>query len=405
MNEQDFDPQSVPICPPPPTDDPVPAPQFATLCAHFAEDRLAQRGAAAVPLYQTSTFVYPDAAAWERREAADTPHFEYTRVGNPTNAVLEAKLARLEGGTWAYCLASGMGAITAALNACLHTGAHVVATGGVYWPTQRYLRHYLPRFGVATTFVDSCEPADYLAALRPETKVLYLESPTSGYFELPDVVPLFAAARERGIATIFDNSWATPYFQRPLEVGCDLVVHSATKYISGHSDVVAGIVVGGDETLKRRVFREMELLGAVADPFAAWLLLRGLRTLAVRMEQHQRSGLAVARYLEAHPAVRRVHHPGLESHPQHATARRQLAGYAGLFSFEPAEQTQAAVHRFMNRTRLFQIGVSWGGYESLVVGGTLYAKSPAQPVWLIRLSVGLEGTDDLLADVRQALEE
>ena len=404
MNEQEFDPDSVPVCPPPPRDEPVPDAGFETLCAHFAEERSAHHGAAALPIYQSSTFVFPDSQAWERREQPDSPYFEYTRVGNPTTAVLEAKLARLEGGEWAYCTASGMGAISAAINACVYSGAHIVSTAGVYWPTQRYLRHYLPRFGVQTTFVDSCAPADYLAAIRPETKLVYLESPTSGYFEVPEIAPITTAARERGIVTLFDNSWATPYFQQPLGLGCDLVVHSATKYIGGHSDVVAGVVVGRDNDLRRRVFRELELLGAVPDPFASWLLLRGLRTLAVRMEQHQRSALALASFLEQHPLVRRVHHPGLESHPQHETAKRQLRGYASLFSFELEDQSRQATNRFMDHSKLFSIGVSWGGYESLVVGGTLYAKSPDDPTWLIRLHVGLESTDDLIADLRQALE-
>lgn len=404
MNEQGFDPHSRPVRPAVPAADPAPDAGFETLCAHFAEQRGAHHGAAAVPIYQSSTFVFPDSQAWEQRYNPDSPYFEYTRSGNPSTSILEAKLARLEGGTWAYAMASGMGAVSAAINACVQAGVHVVAVAGVYLPTQRYLRYYLPRFGVETTFVDSCDPADFLAAMRPETKLICLESPTSGYFEMPDVAPIAAAARERGITSVFDNSWATPYFQRPLELGCDLVVHSATKFIGGHSDVVGGVVVGRDEALRKRVFREVELLGAVADPFAAWLLLRGLRTLKVRMEQHQRSGLAVARFLEEHPAVRRVHHPGLESHPQHTVARRQLHGYSSLFSFELKDQSREATNRVMDRTRLFSIGVSWGGYESLVLGGTLYAKVADDPVWLIRLHVGLEATEDLIADLRQALE-
>ena len=405
MNQGDFDPDSVPVSPAPPTEEPVPNAGLETLCAHYAEDPSAHHGAAAVPIYQASTFLFPDTQAWERRKEPDSPYFEYTRVGNPTTAILEAKLARLERGTWAFVTASGMGAISAAVNACIHKGAHIVAAGGIYWPTQRYFRHYLPRFGVSTMFVDSCDPADFIAALRPETKLVYLESPTSGYFAVPEIAPIAAAARERGIPTIFDNSWATPVFQNPLEFGCDLVVHSATKFIGGHSDVVAGVVAGRDETLKRRVFREVELLGAVADPFAAWLLLRGLRTLRLRMEQHQRSGLAVARFLEQHPRVRRVLHPGLESHPQRETARRQLRGYSGLFSFELKEQSREATNAFLDRTKLFGIGVSWGGFESLALGGTFFAKPSEQPTWLIRLHVGLESTDDLVADVRQALEE
>jgi len=404
MTQPEFDPYSSQVCPSPPLEDPVAQPGFETLCAHFGEDRVAQRGAAAVPIYQASTFIYPDAESWERRHDPGTLYFEYTRVGNPTTAVLEAKLARLEGGTWALATASGMGAITAALNACLHAGAHVVAPVGIYHPTQRYLRYYLPRFGVDTTFVDSCDPADFVAAIRPNTRVIYLESPTSGLFAVPEIPPITAAAAQRSIITIFDNSWATPYFQNPLKIGCDLVVHSATKYIGGHSDVVGGVVIGRDEQLRRRVFREVELLGAVLDPFAAFLLIRGLRTLALRMEHHQAAGLAVARFLEQHPAVRCVHHPGLPSHPQHQIARRQLRGFSGLFSFELKNQSREATHQFMNRTKLFKIGVSWGGYESLVIGGTLFSKDPAQPTWVIRLHVGLEAVEDLVADVRRALE-
>lgn len=404
MKPQDTEPLKDPNAPLPPRAEPIENAGIETLCAHFADDRDSHRGAATVPIYQASTFVFPDAQTFDRRNQPGNPYFEYTRVGNPTAAVLNAKLARLERGEWAFVTASGMGAITAAINACIHTGAHIVAAAGIYWPSQRYLRHYLPRFGVQTTFVDSCNPADYIAALRPETTLMYLESPTSGYFEVAEIPPITAAAKARGVTVLFDNSWATPCFQQPLTMGCDLVVHSATKYIGGHSDVVAGVVAGQGADLKRRVFREVELLGATADPFAAWLLLRGLRTLKLRMEQHQRSGLALARFLEQHPRVRRVIHPGLESHPQHATAARQLSGYSSLFSFELKEQTREAAYRFLDRTKLFSIGVSWGGYESLALAGTFFAKPSAPPTWLIRLHVGLETTEDLLADVQQALE-
>jgi cystathionine beta-lyase len=402
MPDAEFDPYTYPVEPAPPQDEPVPDPDFETLCAHLGERRSDHFHAAAVPIYQTSTFVYPDADAWEKRHLAE--QFEYTRVGNPTNAVLNAKLARLERGSWCFCTASGMGAISSAVNACVHSGAHIVSAAGVYWPTQRYFRFYLPRFGVQTTFVDSCDPADYIAAIRDETKLIYLESPTSAYMQMPEIPPIVAAARERGIPTIFDNSWASPYFQNPLDFGIDIVVHSATKYIGGHTDVVAGVIAGRDERLKKRVFREIELLGPTLDPFGGWLLIRGLRTLKLRMEQHQRSGLEAAKFLEAHPAVRRVWHPGLERHPQYGIGRQQLRGYSGLFSFELADQSQEATHRFMNRSRLFSIGVSWGGYESLVVGGTLFSKDPDNPTWLIRLSVGLESTENLIADLEQALE-
>jgi cystathionine beta-lyase len=394
--------------PHPSVPDPLANGAFNTLCAHYGEHRLAHGGGAAPPVYQSSTFVYPDAEAFAGRDQPNTPYFVYTRRSNPTTAILEAKLARLEHGNWARCFASGMGAITAALNMCLATDAHAVVVSDCYQPTRRYLTEYLNRFHVQTTFVRGTRPDDFIAALRDETRLMYLESPTTGRFDVIELAPLVAAARARGIVTLFDNSWATPYFQQPLELGIDLVLHSATKYIGGHSDTLGGVVVGRDEGLRKRLCTEAELLGASIDPLAAWLLIRGLRTLGLRMEQHQRSGLALARFLAAHPAVLRVYYPGLETYPQHTLARRQMRGFAGLLSFALRMQTQAAVQRFMDRLRVFSIGCSWGGFESLVVGGRsaeLFADNPDEPEWIIRLHAGLEATEDLVADVRAALEE
>lgn len=381
---------------------------FETICAHYAERRAAQRGAAAPALYQTSTFVYPDAESFETRNTPAARYYDYTRQSNPTTTMLQDKLARLEGGTWARCFSSGMGAITAAIGVALQQGAHVVAVADCYLPTRRFLSEYLSRFGVEVTYIAATDPQAFIAALRDNTRLIYLESPTSGVYDLIDLAPLTAAARERGIVTIHDNSWASPYFQQPLDLGCDMVVHSATKFIGGHSDTVGGVVVGRDDRLRERVAYEGEILGASIDPFAAWLLLRGLRTLAVRMAQHQRSGLAVAHMLRASPKVERVCHPGLESAANYAVGRRQLKGYAGVFSFMLHDQTRAATYRFMNRLRLFKIGCSWGGYESLVVGGqaaVLFNEQAGRPGWLIRLHCGLETTEDLVADVRQALED
>jgi cystathionine beta-lyase/cystathionine gamma-synthase len=296
-----------------------------------------------------------------------------------------------------------MGAISSCINACIHHGAHVVCVGHVYGPTRTYLSH-LKRFGVETTFVHGVNTADFIAALRPDTRLLYLESPTSGYFDCPEIAPLTAAARQRNIRTIFDNSWATPYFMNPLDLGIDLVVHTASKHLGGHSDVVAGVAVGRDPQLQPLVLKEAELGGATLDPFAAWLILRGLRTLALRMQQHHASGLAVAAALVEHPRVARVIHPGHPSHPNYAVARRQLRGCSGLFSIVLREQSREATFRFLNRLRLFGQGVSWGGHESLAIGGTFFSDDPSKPEWLIRLYIGLESTPDLIADVRQALD-
>lgn len=380
---------------------PLPDAEFETICSQYGDDYAARAGAAAPAIHQTSTFVYPSAEAFETRRSADVPYYDYTRGGNPTATLLEAKLARLERGAWCESFASGMGAISAAINLTLHTGAHVVCAAHAYAPARWYLQH-MQRFGVETTFVRSTETEDFAAAMRPNTRLLYIESPTSGWFEVLNIAALAALARERGVLSICDNSWASPYFQNPLELGVDLVVHSATKFIGGHSDVVAGVLIGRDESLHQRLFREVELCGATLDPFAAWLLLRGLRTLPVRMRQHRDSALEIAQWLVDHPAVARVHHPGLPSHPQHALALRQMHGTGSLFSFEPRAQTREATYRILNSLKLFPIGVSWGGYESLALGGSFFS-DPDDPRWLIRLHVGLESPKDLIADLEQAL--
>ena len=376
---------------------------FETLCEHYAEDRLAHGGGAVPPIYQNSTFVYPSAEAFERRKDPDSPYVEYTRASNPTTNILQAKIAKLERGQWARAFGSGMGAVSSAINACIKTGNHVVCVSRVYYPTRQYLKH-IERFGVSTTYVKGVDPVDFAAAMRPETSVLYLESPTSGFGDCPPIAALTELAHERGVRVIFDNSLgATPYFLRPLDLGCDLVVHSATKFFGGHSDVVAGVVIGCDAELETALQTELELSGAVCDPFAAWLLIRGLRTLPVRMDRHQASALRVAEFLAGHDRVKRVYHPGLPEHPHHDVAKAQLRGYSSLFGFTPVEQSREACNRIINRLRLFSIGVSWGGHESLVLGGDFFS-DPARPEWFIRLHVGLETVDDLIADLRQALE-
>lgn len=382
--------------------DPLAEPGFETIATHYAENYATREGAAAPPIYQTSTFIYPDSEAFANRRTASSPHHDYTRVSNPTTEILEAKLARLEHGSWCQVFGSGMGAISSAINACVEQGSHVVCVGHAYGPTRSYL-HHMKRFGIETSWVNGVEYDRFVAALRPTTRLLYLESPTSGYFDCPEIEPLARISRERGIRTIFDNSWATPYFMTPLDLGIDMVVHSATKYLNGHSDVVAGAVMGRDDGLRDAVLKEAELGGAATDPFAAWLMIRGLRTLAVRMEYHQKIGMAAAEMLEAHPKVARVIHPGLASHPQHAIAKKQLRGYSSLFSIALKEQTREATHGFLDRLKLFGMGVSWGGHESLAIGGTFFGSDPAKPEWLIRLHIGLESVDDILRDLHQAL--
>lgn len=380
-------------------------PGFETLCAHHGEDTARQLGAAAPPIYQCSTFISPDVEAFVTRHARHPDAYDYTRVANPTTDILEAKLAALEQTDSARAFGSGMAAISAAVLNCVRAGDHVVAVRTIYGPTRALLSSYLDRFGVSVTYVRGTDPGEFDAASTPATRLYYLESPSTFVFHLQDIAAIARIARERGITTIVDNSWATPYWQNPIALGADLVVHSATKYLGGHSDIVAGVVMGGAERVAAVSSQEGSLLGGILDPFASWLMLRGLRTLALRMERHQESALRVAQYLSEHPRVAHVYYPGLSTHPQHALALRQMRGFSGLLSFALKDGGQAAAAAFCNALRYFGIAVSWGGFESLCVPAQFPAEETqvCRPLWGARLSIGLETVDDLLEDLDQAL--
>jgi cystathionine beta-lyase/cystathionine gamma-synthase len=370
-------------------------------------------GAVIPPLYQNSTFAFE---SWDALDAAfddrrGTP--VYSRQLNPTVAAAEAQLAALAEAEAARLFPSGMSAISAAILHCVGAGDHVVTIRNVYGPTANLLGSYLPeKTGLETTFVGGDDLAELEAALRPRTKLVYLETPSSAKFGLQDVAAVAELVRPRGIRVIVDNSWATPLFQKPLALGADLEVHSVSKYLGGHSDLVAGVVIGRAADVDAIAVREAELLGGKMSPFEAWLLLRSLRTLPARMRAHEANGLAVARFLETHPAVAAVHHPGLDSHPQRELARRQLTGYSALFSFTLATRELAAIRRFFDGLELFGRGVSWGGHESLVYAPAIsYLKEQPPERFAamgiapgdIRLSVGLEHPDDLIDDLTQAL--
>lgn len=378
-------------------------PGFETLCAHAGDDPGRFLGAPVPPIYQNSLFTAPDAESFFTRGELRPEWYDYTRCANPTTDVLEAKLAALERTEAARCFGSGMAAVTAALLHGVRSGDHVVAVDTVYGPTRQLLTDYLPRFGVQVTYVPGDDPEQFAAATRPDTRVYYLESPSSLVFRMQDLAAVAALAREREILTVIDNSWASPYFQNPAELGIDLVLHSATKYLGGHSDIVAGVVMGRREHLEALRTWEGQLLGGILDPFAAWLMLRGLRTLPVRMDRHQQSGLAVARMLEAHPAVSCVHYPGLPSHPQYALGQRQLRGCSGLLSLELVDGTREKACRILDRLRYFGIGVSWGGFESLAIPLAFPDAAGGEPRWGMRIHVGLETVEDLLEDLSEAL--
>ncbi len=379
---------------------------------HLGETREDYFGAVAPPLLQSSIFTFPNVAAMRAAAAQEMDAPFYTRGNNPTVRILRQKLAALEGAEECLVFASGAGAIAAAVIACVGAGDHVVCVQKPYSWTRALLADLLARYGVRHDFVDAREPAQVAAALRPQTRLIVLESPNSLTFELQDLGAIAQLARARGIVTLCDNSYATPLGQSPLALGVDLVAHSASKYIGGHSDVVAGVLCGSRALLERVFAGPFMTLGAVLSPHDAWLLLRGLRTLKLRMQRVAATAPRVAAFLAAHPRVARVWYPHLPDHPQHALALRQMHQPSGLLSFALRAADGAAIERFCDALARFLLAVSWGGYESLLcpmaaflpAGAPLGSEPGRAPAELIRLSIGLEDAEVLIADLAQALE-
>ena len=357
------------------------------------------------PIFQTSNFCFKDFDELQAALAAEEKHTIYSRGNNPTVNLVEQKIAALEGAERAKLLSSGVSAISAAIMAFVSSGDHVICVEDCYGWTRNLLVTYLKRFGVEHTFVEGTRTEEIEAAIRPTTRLVYLESPTSLTFKLQDVRAVAAVARAHGIRTAIDNTWSTPIFMNPIELGIDLVVHSVSKYMGGHSDVVAGVVAGSAGDIDRIFKTEFLQLGTVPDPVMAWLVLRGLRTLGVRMPVHFASALHVARHLEGHPAVETVLYPFLPSHPQYSLATRQMRGGGGLFSFRLKTRELGKVKVFVNSLKMFKRAVSWGGYESLIFPSAAHfsADPPADAVSLIRLHIGLEDKETLVADLDQAL--
>lgn len=364
----------------------------------------------AAPIYQTATFRGDSAQDFANR-ASHPRHPEfYTRYGNPTLSQVESVLASLEGAEAALVTASGMGAVSATVLAIVSQGNHVVAQQNHYGGTLNLIKSFLPRFGVEVTQVDQRDSTAFEKAIRPNTKLMLVETPSNPLMTLTDLRAVAAIAKPRGITTLIDNTFATPINQRPLDLGIDLSFHSATKYFGGHSDLIAGAVIGSNEWITK-VWNTHVLLGAALGPFDAWLMLRGLRTLALRIRQHNENAMALAEFLENHAAVKVVHYPGLKSHPQHELARRQMCGFGGMLSFELKGGYEAA-DRFLSRSQLASRAASLGGVESLAVhpaSNFLHYMTLEQAAkigiapGLLRISVGLEGKDDLIADFEQAL--
>jgi len=363
-------------------------------------------GAVSPPIYQTSIFSFKSFADFREALNDEVRSSIYTRGNNPTVMLAEQKLAALEGAERAKLLSSGSSAISHAIMAFVKSGDHVVCVRDCYTWAGILLESYLPRFGVSHTFVDGSAPSEVLNAIKPETKVIYLESPTSLTFKLQDLGEIAAEARKRGIKTITDNTWATPVFCNPLKLGIDLVVHSGSKYFGGSSDIVAGVVAGSKADIDLIQKQEFLQFGTVPDPFMAWLLLRGLRTLHIRLKTHYENTLQVASYLEKHPRIESVIYPMLPSHPQHGLAKRLFRGGSGLFAFRLKTRELSDTVRFTDGLRLFKRAVSWGGYESLVFPNAASYKGgdiPPDRLALVRLHIGLEQAENLVEDLENAL--
>ncbi len=387
-------------------------PTFAleTLLTHADVD--ADESSVSPPIHQSLNFSAATAEEFDALNDVSQPERYYRRSGNPTAARLERLLAAIEGGDAALATASGMGAITTTLLALLSAGDHVVAQHSMYGGVLNLLRDQLPRFGIETTFVDQSDVGAFEQAITPATRLVMLESPSNPLLQVTDIEAVVGLTRPRGIFTFIDNTVATPVNQRPLDQGVDLVMHSVTKSLSGHADVLAGIVVGRTELIER-IWKTHTVVGSVISPFDAWLAVRGLRTLATRVEHQNRSALAVAGYLAKHPAVKVVNYPGLDSHPQHELAARQMSGYGGLLSFELAEGRDAA-ERLIGALRLAVRSPSLGGMRStLVRPAAMWSNELTEqqladagvPGGLVRYAVGLEHERDLIADLETGLAE
>jgi cystathionine beta-lyase/cystathionine gamma-synthase len=374
---------------------------FETLAIHAGQEPDPTAGAVTVPVFQTSTYA---------QEAVNkNKGYDYARTGNPTRTALETCLAALEGGTWALAFASGMAACDAVAH-LLSAGDHVVMADDIYGGTYRLFAKVYDRAGIELTAVDMRDPANVRKALRKTTKLVWMESPTNPTMKIVDITAVSEVAREAGALAVVDNTFASPYLQQPLGLGADLVLHSTTKYVGGHSDVVGGALVGNEMELRERLAFLQNAAGGVPGPWDAWLVLRGAKTLAVRMDRHSDNAQAVAEWLSQHDQVARVNYPGLATHEGHDVARRQMRSFGGMLSFELKGGEEAAL-RTVARTRIFALAESLGGVESLIevplamTHGSVKGTKLAPPAGLIRLSVGIETVDDLITDLAQAIGE
>jgi cystathionine beta-lyase/cystathionine gamma-synthase len=373
---------------------------ISTDCIHAGQEPEPATGSVTIPIYQTSTFVQP--------RLGQHKGYEYARTKNPTRSALEANLAVLERGKNGHCFASGMAAIDTVLR-MLKSGDHVVAAEDMYGGTFRLFHHVLEKYGLQFTYVDPSNLNAVSEALRPETRMLFLETPTNPMMTLTDLRACADLVRGRNILTVVDNTFASPVLQRPIEMGIDIVVHSTTKFLNGHSDSVGGAVISNSEEVGKQLGFLQNAIGAILSPFDSWLVLRGIKTLVVRIERHNANGMTVARYLSKQQKVQKVNYPGLPDHPQHELARRQMNGFGSMISFELGSKSNA--EKFLNRVKLCSLAESLGGVETLISHPETMTHAWVPPdvrkrlgitPGLVRISVGIEDVEDIIADLDRA---
>ena len=375
---------------------------FSTDCIHAGQEPEPVTGAVTYPIFQTSTYVQP--------KLGEHKGYEYARTKNPTRSVLEANLAALEGGKHGHCFASGMSA-TDVVFRMLKSGDHVVAGENLYGGSYRLFKRVLEKYGLQFSFVDTSQTEAVRAAMKPNTKIVFLESPTNPMMTLTDIAACAKVAHEKGALVVVDNTFCSPYLQRPIELGADIVVHSTTKFLNGHSDSVGGAVISNSDEIAEQIGFLQNAVGAILSPFDSFLVLRGVKTLAVRMKRHEENGMAMANYLAHHPKVKKVYYPGLADHPQHQLAKKQMNGFGAMISFELGSKENAA--NFLNRVRLCSLGESLGGVETLISHPETmtHASVPVEDrkrlgitPGLVRISVGIEDIEDLIADLENAFD-
>jgi methionine-gamma-lyase len=386
--------------------------EFATLAVHAGEAPCPATGALDTPIYQSTTFVSADSDEMAAVYGEQKFGYMYTRWGNPTIHALEKKVAALEGAEAALATASGMAAISSAILGCVKTGDHIVASRSLYGGAYNFLNKTLPRFGITATFVGSTRVEDFEKAMQPNTRLLYFETPSNPVLDILDIAALAQLARSRGIPSMLDNTFATPALQQPLALGVPVSVHSSTKYLCGHGDALGGIILGSKDYIYELSHEIVRDFGGVSSPFNAWLILRGIRTLHLRMPAHCSNAQKVAEFLAAHPKVERVNYPGLAGHPGHELAKKQMKGFGAMISFEVKGGYESG-KRVMDRVKIFARAASLGDTRSLIVhsASTSHRAVPRPQRLaigitdgLVRLSVGIEAAEDLIADLEQALE-